>query len=70
MLRWIIESNKCDIGTAVRVFWMAAPDYYFAFNFKTIDDFEKDIFKLLQLIITKLRNNAFKTSRYKFIPQE
>ena len=43
VLQWIIDSDKCDKGTAIRIFWMAEPDYYFDYNSETIDKYEKEV---------------------------
>lgn len=51
VLKWIIESPICDKGTASLIFWSAEPDFYFDYTEQTIDDYEKDTFDLLQLIL-------------------
>lgn len=38
ILNWIIDSTKCDKGTAIMIFWMSEPDYYFDHAEETIDD--------------------------------
>lgn len=68
VLDWIIESPKCDLGTATMIFWMAEPDYYFDYSADTIDDWAKDVWNLLQKIITKIRNDEFKSSKFSFSP--
>ena len=70
VLDWIIDSPKCDRGTAIMIFWMAEPDYYFDFTLETIDDWAKDVWLLLQKIISKMRNEAFTTSNFGFSPAE
>ena len=68
VLNWIIDSPKCDKGTATMIFWMAEPDYYFDFIEDTVDDWALDVWKLLQKIITKMNNNEFNASKYGFNP--
>jgi hypothetical protein len=68
VLEWIIDSPKCDKGTASNIFWSAEPDYYFDFTNETIDEYEKDIFDLLQKILRKFNNDEFKKSKIKFDP--
>ena len=68
VLDWIIDSTKCDKGTAIMIFWMAEPDYYFDYTEETIDDWGKDVWKLLQKIITKFKNKEFKKSIFAFNP--
>lgn len=70
VLKWIIESTKCDEGTACLIFWRAEPDYYFKYSNETIDDYEKDIWELLQLIVKRFRANNFSTSNFEFIPSK
>src|SRR6478735_2078171 len=47
VLKWIIESKKCDKGTASLIFWSAEPDYYFEKSHDEIAEYEKDTFLLL-----------------------
>ena len=68
VLDWIIDSEICDKGTATMIFWMAEPDYYFDFTEETIDDWAKDVWKLLQRIVTKVKNGEFTKSKYGFNP--
>jgi hypothetical protein len=70
VLQWIIDSEKCDKGTATRIFWMAEPDYFFDFNSETIDKYEKDVFDLLQSIILRFQNGGFKSAKFRFIPKD
>lgn len=70
VLKWIIDSPKCDKGTACMIFWHAEPDYYYDFTSDTIDEYEKDVWALLQSILKRFRSNDFKRSRFKFIPTE
>lgn len=68
VLNWIIDSPKCDKGTASLIFWRAEPDSYFKYNYETVRSDEKNIVDLLQKIISKFKNNDFKKSRLKFDP--
>jgi len=68
VLKWIVESSNCDKGTATRIFWMAEPDYYFDFTDETIDEFEKDVYDLLKIIIERFKKDNFKSSKFGFIP--
>lgn len=68
VLRWIIESPKCDKGTASLIFWTSEPDFYFKYTEATIPNYEKGIFLLLQLITEKFNKNEFKKSNLKFDP--
>lgn len=70
VLDWIIDSPKCDKGTASLIFWRAEPDYYFDYTAETIDEYEKDVFDLLQKIVIKFKNKAFKNGRLKFDPEK
>ena len=70
VLDWIIDSPKCDKGTAVMIFWMAEPDYYFDYSEETVDDWARDVWKLLQKIIKKLKNNEFNKSKFAFNPKK
>ena len=38
ILKWIIESKKCDKGTASLIFWTSEPDYYFEKSESEISD--------------------------------
>ncbi|WP_197056977.1 DUF4274 domain-containing protein [Cellulophaga sp. Hel_I_12] len=68
VLQWIINSPKCDKGTACKIFWNAEPDYYYDFTAETIDQYEKDIWNLLQSIVKRFKENDFAKSRFKFNP--
>lgn len=68
VLNWIIDSPKCDKGTASLIFWRAEPDSYFQYNYETVRSDEKKIVDLLQKIISKFKNNDFKKSSLKFDP--
>ncbi|WP_027078039.1 DUF4274 domain-containing protein [Maribacter antarcticus] len=68
VLDWIIDSPKCDKGTASLIFWRAEPDFYFDFTIETIEEYEKPVWNLLQKIVGKFRENGFKNNRYKFDP--
>lgn len=70
VLDWIIDSPRCDRGTAIMIFWMAEPDYYFDYTQENIDDWAKDVWLLLQKILTKIKNEKFKRSRYGFNPSK
>jgi len=70
VLQWIIDSQKCDKGTACKIFWNSEPDYFYDYTADTIDEYEKDIWNLLQSIIKRFNSNDFKKSQFKFIPIE
>ena len=70
VLKWIAESEKCDKGTACLIFWRAEPDYYFKFSEDTIDEYERGIWALLQLILKRFKANNFKKSKFEFIPMQ
>lgn len=65
---WVINSDKCDLGTAIMIFWRAEPDYYFDYNSDTIKSYQRDVWELLQSILKKVRNNEFVESQFEFIP--
>ena len=68
VLKWIVESSKCDKGTACMIFWRAEPDYYFDFTADNVDEYERDVWELLQLMLAKFKANSFSRSRFEFIP--
>lgn len=68
VLDWIIDSPICDKGTATLIFWTAEPDYYFDYNEETIDEWARDVWKLLQKIISKMNKGDFTKSIYGFNP--
>ena len=70
VLNWIINSPKCDKGTATLIFWKAEPRDYAEFDIENVGENEKEIFDLLQNIISKIKNREFKKSRFEFIPSE
>ncbi|MBF8963452.1 DUF4274 domain-containing protein [Pontibacter sp. FD36] len=70
ILKWIIESHKCDKGTASLIFWSAEPDSYFDKSEKEIAESEKDIFLLLKRIVEKFNNKEFRRSNLKYDPTE
>ncbi len=68
VLDWIIDSPKCDKGTASLIFWRAEPDFYFDYTAETIEDYEKPVWDLLQKILKKFKANEFKHGKLKFDP--
>ncbi len=68
VLNWIIDSSKCDKGTASLIFWKAEPDFYFDYTAETIEDYEKPVWDLLQKIVKNFKENNFKNSKLKFDP--
>ena len=64
VLQWIVDSSNCDKGTACLIFWRAEPDYYFDYTSNTVDEYEKDIWLLLQSIITFCKIIFFKSLNY------
>jgi hypothetical protein len=68
ILNWIIDSEKCDKGTASLIFWRSEPDFYIEKTAETIPSYEKEVFDLLQKIISKFNSNSFKRGRLKFDP--
>ncbi|WBU90809.1 DUF4274 domain-containing protein [Cellulophaga omnivescoria] len=70
VLNWIINSPKCDKGTATLIFWRAEPRDYTEFNAENVGESEKEVFDLLQNIISKIKSRVFKKSRFEFIPSE
>lgn len=69
VLNWIIDSEKCDRGTATMMFWLAEPDFYFDYQTEEdIDEWARDVWRLLQRIVGRFRSNDFTSSRFGFIP--
>lgn len=68
ILHWIIDSEKCDKGTALMMFWNAAPEYYLRKTSETIDEYEREVFELLKKIVLKFKNKTFTTNKLKFDP--
>lgn len=70
VMSWIIESKKCDKGTASLIFWKAEPDFYFEKTENEIPDYEKDTFLLLKRIVEKFNKKEFKKSNLKYNPKD
>ena len=70
VLQWIVDSSNCDKGTACLIFWRAEPDYYFDYTSNTVDEYEKDIWLLLQSIIKRFKKNNFTKGDFEFIPTQ
>lgn len=70
VLKWIIDSPKCDKGTASLIFWTSEPDFYIERSEQNIPEYEKNTFLLLRKIVEKFKNNEFKKSKLKFDPTE
>jgi hypothetical protein len=69
ILNWIIDSEKCDKGTAALIFWRAEPDFYINRTSQTIANYERDVFDLLKKIVSKFNSDSFKRGRLKFDPE-
>lgn len=70
ILNWIVDSEQCDKGTASLIFWRAEPAFYIHRTSHSIATNEKDVFELLQKIISKFNSGSFKHGRLKFDPKE
>jgi len=68
VLKWIVQSPKCDKGTAGLIFWSAEPDFYINAKPETLPSYEREVFNLLQLITLRFNNSDFKTSYFKYEP--
>ncbi|MDO6792502.1 DUF4274 domain-containing protein [Tamlana sp. 1_MG-2023] len=68
VLDWIIDSPKCDKGTACLIFWRAEPDYYYDYTAENIEEYQADVWHLLQKIVERFKKNDFKSSKFEFIP--
>ena len=68
VLDWIIDSPKCDKGTAALIFWKAEPDFYFQYTSESIEEYEKPVWDLLQKILKRFKANGFKRNKLKFDP--
>ena len=51
VLRWIINSEYCDRGTAAMIFWRSQPDFYTEYTQESEIDFEDGVLTLLQNIM-------------------
>ncbi len=69
ILFWIIDSDKCDKGTASLIFWRAEPDFYIERTSETIPSYEKDVFELLKKIVLKFNKSSFSHNKFCFDPQ-
>ncbi|MCI3937114.1 DUF4274 domain-containing protein [Chryseobacterium aahli] len=70
ILFWIINSDKCDKGTALMIFWRATPDYYLEKNEDELEIYEKEVHQLLKKIIESFISNKFRKSRLKYNPAD
>lgn len=70
ILFWIINSDKCDKGTALMIFWRAVPDYYFEKDEKELQFYERKVYQLLEEIVTSFKSNKFRKANIKYIPNE
>ncbi|WP_083320936.1 DUF4274 domain-containing protein [Hymenobacter glacialis] len=68
ILKWIVESQKCDKGTASLIFWTSEPDYYLEQSVDEISEDEKEVFLLLRRIVEKYNNKEFTKSNLKYDP--
>jgi hypothetical protein len=68
----VIRHPKCDLGTALLVFWLSDPCYYF----EALSKGDKDALRfaegkqLIREIIAKVRRGHFKTARISFNPRK
>lgn len=68
ILFWIINSDKCDKGTALMIFWRAVPDYYLEKDENELQFYEKENYQLLKEIVASFKSNKFKKSKIKYNP--
>lgn len=65
--KWIIESPLCTKAAALTIFWQSAPDEYMEYEFGSqvtgwkggIDEEQTEILNLLEVLITRFKNNDF-----------
>lgn len=70
ILDLIIDSKNCDKGTALLIFWMSEPDFYFKYTLETIPSYESKVFLLLQKITKKFEYSSFNHAFLAFDPGE
>lgn len=70
ILSWIINSDKCDKGTALMIFWRAVPDYYLEKNEDELEIYEKEVYQLLNIIVEDFKSNKFRRSILKYNPAD
>lgn len=70
VLYWIIKSPKCDMGTAIMIFWLAEPDCYFKYVTAPVEEPDLEVWQLLQLILEKIRMEGFLVAEQEFVPIE
>ena len=68
VLNMIIDSERCDAGTAMLIFWKAEPYYYTQYDEDNVTDMDKDVLLLLKKIIKKIENKSFRHSWFTFNP--
>lgn len=68
VLKRIVQSPKCDKGTAGLIFWEAQPDFYIHHTLETIPDYEIEVFEMLQLITKRFSEKSFRTALFSYIP--
>ena len=64
VLNYIANSDKCDAGTAVMIFWMAEPDFYMQYKRKQdADEWAQDVWQLLQNVIVRFKTIGYASAR-------
>jgi hypothetical protein len=77
LIRLILDHPACDKGTALMLYYMAEPLYYYQ-KYQDIDDvmknkesdWEVDSFRLIKYIEEKIKANNFKTAMFSYDAQK
>ena len=71
-MRRVIGHPKCDLGTALMIFWHCDPRYYYECISKgdTASAHEGEGWHLMGEVIAKVRRGHFKTARLAFDPRK
>ena len=70
-MRRIIRHPECDLGTAIMIFWLCAPHFYYEHTSagEPLCDEEKGVLSLINEIVSKVRRGHFKRAQISFNPR-
>ncbi len=70
-LQRVVRHPRCDLGTALLVYWRGQPGYYLQYpNRDAVPDHEREVYDLLREIEGRVAAGAYRTAAQPFDPAD
>ena len=69
-IRQVIDNPRCDKGTALKVYWLAQPEYYLKYSSRDhVPEYEQDGFDLISHIERKYLGDEYSDAEIPYRPK-